>query len=151
MLLARLLSTEPDLRGILVDLPSTAAEADAAFARAGVGDRVRVVPGSFFDPLPAGGDVYLLSGVLIDWADDAAAAILRRCGEAVGSAGRVLIVEQREPDEGAATDENLRIAVLVGGRARTLEEFHDLARAAGLRVLSARRNPAGVCLVECAI
>ncbi|MBW8486446.1 methyltransferase [Actinomadura parmotrematis] len=148
-LLTRLLGAEPHLRGILVDLPDTVAQARATLAAAGLADRVEVVPGSFFDLLPTGGDVYLLSGVLIDWPDGDATEILRRCGEAAGPRGRVLIAEQRAVDEAAATDEDLRILLLVGGRARTVEQFGAIAGDAGLRVASAHRNADGVCLVEC--
>ncbi|WP_067793664.1 methyltransferase [Actinomadura formosensis] len=121
-----------------------------ALAGAGVEDRAEVVPGSFFDPLPPGGDVYMLSGVLIGWSDDDATAILRRCAEAAGPAGRVVIAEQRAPDGAAAADEDLRILLLVGGRARTVHQFESVIHAAGMRMLSASRNPDGVCLLECA-
>ncbi|HJZ98015.1 MAG TPA: methyltransferase [Candidatus Solibacter sp.] len=40
---------------------------------------------SFFDPLPAGADLYLLRGVINDWGDREAVRILRRCGDAVKS------------------------------------------------------------------
>ncbi len=42
-------------------------------------DRVTVVGQSFFDPLPAGADLYLLKNVLGDWPDHEAMAILTRC------------------------------------------------------------------------
>jgi hypothetical protein len=149
MLLARLLTAEPHLRGTLFDLPGTVTRAEETFARACVADRVQVAAGSFFDPLPRGGDVYLLSGVLIDWPDEQATAILRRCGEAAGRSGRVLIAEQRSVAESAAADENLRILFLVGGRARTVEQFRVLARNAGLKIVSAPPEPAAISLVEC--
>jgi hypothetical protein len=149
MLLARLLSAEPHLHGTLVDLPGTVAHAEETFIRAGVEDRVQVKAGSFFEPLPPGADVYLLSGVLIDWPDEQAAVILRRCAEAAGRSGRVLIAEQRSVEESAAADENLRILFLVGGRARTPAQFRDLARAAGLTIVSAPEESAAISLHEC--
>ena len=45
-------------------------------------ERVTAVGQSFFDPLPAGADLYLLKNVLGDWLDREAMAILRRCAEA---------------------------------------------------------------------
>jgi 2,7-dihydroxy-5-methyl-1-naphthoate 7-O-methyltransferase len=124
--------------------------AGETFARAGVEDRVQIVPGSFFDPLPRGGDVYLLSGVLIDWPDREAAAILRRCADAAGPASLVLIAEQRSVEPSAAADENLRILLLVGGQARTPEQFRALIRAAGLKIVSEPDEMAAITLLECA-
>ncbi|MEV7967874.1 methyltransferase [Sphaerisporangium sp. NPDC088356] len=148
MLLTRLLQAYPRLRGVLIDLPSSAAKAEAAFDAAGLSGRCEAIGGSFFDPLPRGGDVYLLSGVLIDWDDQSATTILRRCAEAGGAHGRVLVAEQWEVDEAAFTDEDLRILVLVGGRVRTPEHLGTLAARAGLTVLTTRLNPRGVRLVE---
>lgn len=148
MLLTRLLLAYPGLRGVLVDLPSSAAKAEAAIDAAGLSGRCEAIGGSFFEPLPPGGDVYLLSGVLIDWDDESATAILTRCAEACGPHGRVLVAEQYEVDEAAFTDEDLRILVLVGGRVRTPDHLATLAAQAGLIVLTTRLNPRGVRLVE---
>lgn len=49
----------------LVERPDTASRAQDFLARAGVGDRCQVAAQSFFDPLPACADIYLLSGVIM--------------------------------------------------------------------------------------
>src|SRR5262249_39861463 len=59
-LLAEVLRAHPRARGVLVDLPRTIARSDEIFQNAGVADRVATVGQSFFDPLPAGADVYML-------------------------------------------------------------------------------------------
>src|SRR6266540_14491 len=92
-LIAEVLRRNPRLRGTLVDLPETAARARQYLAGLGLDDRCEVVGQSFFDPLPAGADAYLLSRVIHDWDDAAASAILRRCAQAAGSTGRVLVIE----------------------------------------------------------
>ncbi|MFI7017851.1 methyltransferase [Streptomyces sp. NPDC050164] len=74
------MTARPGLRGTLLDLPEAAEEAGRALAAAGLGERASVRPGSFFDPLPAGADLYLLTWVLHDWNDDEALRILRRGG-----------------------------------------------------------------------
>jgi hypothetical protein len=43
----------------------------------------------------------------------------------------------------------LLMMVLVGGRDRTLEEFRDLARQAGLEMSVVGRQPSGRVIVEC--
>jgi hypothetical protein len=114
------------------------------FEAAGVADRVTLVGQSFFDPLPAGADVYLLKGVLCDWPDREATAILKRCAEAAGATGRVVAV-----GEGGPGSPELLMLVLVGGKDRSLEEFRAIARDAGLEVSAVGRQSSGRHLVEC--
>ena len=148
-LLAAILRARPNVRGTLVDLPPTVARSDAIFQAAGVADRVTTVGQSFFDPLPASADLYLLKSVLSDWPDREALAILRRCAEAARPAGRVVVLNGVLPDEGGGPSPALLMMVLVGGRDRSLAEFRDLARAAGLEVQAARQQPSGRFVVEC--
>ena len=54
------------------------------FQAAGVVGRVTAVGQSFFDPLPAGADLYLLKSVLPDWSDHESMAILRRLSRRSG-------------------------------------------------------------------
>ncbi|MGH9696027.1 MAG: methyltransferase [Bryobacteraceae bacterium] len=92
-MLAEILRARPQIRGTLVDLPRTGARSAATFEAAGVADRVRTIGQSFFDRLPAGADLYLLRGVLNDWPDPEAIAILSRCSEAACPAGRVVVLK----------------------------------------------------------
>lgn len=152
-LLARLLTARPALRGTLLDLPEAAEEAHKALSAAGLGTRASVHPGSFFDPLPAGADLYLLTWVLHDWSDEEAERILRRCAEAAGEDGRVLVVENlatdgRRADVAAAMD--LRLLVLFGGRERTPRQLDDLVTRAGLRVTGRHVTGTGIHVVTCA-
>jgi 2,7-dihydroxy-5-methyl-1-naphthoate 7-O-methyltransferase len=148
-LLAEVLREHPPIRGILVDQPATVARSRPVFVAAGVTDRVRTVGQSFFDPLPAGGDLYLLKSVLSDWPDAEASAILQRCAEAAYPAGRVVILNGVCPDEAGGPSPDLLMMVLVGGKNRTLSEFRDLATAVGLEVAAAGRTPSGRFVVEC--
>jgi hypothetical protein len=147
-LLAAILRARPSVQGILVDLPATTARAAATFRAAGVADRVTLSGQSFFEPLPAGADLYLLKNVLADWPDKEAAALLGRCAEAARSKGRVVVLGGVSPDE-AGPETELLMLVLVGGKGRSLAEFRDLARAAGLDVHAAGRLGSGRFAVEC--
>jgi SAM-dependent methyltransferase len=148
-LLAEILRTQPTLLGTLVDLPPTVARSHRTFQDAGVAQRVTTVGQSFFDPLPAGADLYLLKCVLCDWPDREATTILRRCAEAARPAGRVLIVGGVSPDEAGGPAPELLMLVLVGGRERKLADFREMARAAGLDVHAAKRLKSGRFAVEC--
>ena len=143
-LLAAILMAHPGMRGHLVDLEETAAGARAGLALYELGDRTEVTGGSFFDPLPAGGDAYLLFDVLHDWDDEQAHRILARCAEAAGEGGRVLVVESL----GGSTEFDLVMLVHFGGRDRGLHDFEQLASAHGLRLESVTQVADGRSLLE---
>lgn len=150
-LLAALARAHPHLRGTVLDLPRTARAAEERFAREGLAERCRAQAGSMFEPLPAGADVYLLSIVIGDWTDEKAAAILRRCAEAAGPDGRVLIVESLlENDPASSSAMDLLMLVLTEGRSRTLEQFRAVILAAGLDLVRCNSTPSGRCVLECA-
>jgi hypothetical protein len=146
-MLAELLRARPALRGTLVDLPRTVALADETFQAAGVAARVALVGQSFFDPLPAGADLYLLRGIINDWPDPEATAILRRCAEAAHPIGRVVVLKGIVPDD-APSGLSIEM-VLLGGKQRSVSAFGELARAAGLEMVAAGQQPSGYFVVEC--
>ena len=146
-MLAEILKARPAVRGILVDLPGTVERSAETFRAAGVADRVTTAGQSFFDPLPAGADVYLLKKVLNDWPDRETVAILRRCAEAARPAGRIVVMGGVSPDD--APRALVIEMVLVGGRTSTLAEFRDLAREAGLEVVAAGAQRSAGYVVEC--
>jgi hypothetical protein len=144
-MLAFLLKRHPHVRGTLVDLPGTVARSGEMLED--VRDRVTTSGQSFFDELPAGADLYLLRKVLNDWPDEPTVAILRRCAEAAGQRGRVVVLGGVAPD---TTTPVLAIDMLVaGGKTSTLTQFAELARQAGLEIRAAGHQRAGY-LVECA-
>jgi hypothetical protein len=149
-LLAEILRARPALRGILVDLPGTAARARETFEAAGLAERATTVGQSFFDPLPAGADIYVIKNLLDDWPDAEAEMLLRRLAAAAHPSGRVVILGGISPDEGKGSeDPALLMMVLVGGRHRGLTAFRRLARVAGLEVSAAGAQPSGRYVVEC--
>jgi 2,7-dihydroxy-5-methyl-1-naphthoate 7-O-methyltransferase len=147
-MLASLLRRHPHARGILVDLPGTVARAGEIIESFGVGDRMTVEGQSFFDPLPAGADLYLLKSVLNDWPDEQTVAILRRCAEAATTTKAAITVLG-----GVSADQaprSLGIDMLVaGGNTSTLTQFTELARRASLDVIAARTQSSGRFVVEC--
>jgi hypothetical protein len=141
--LAAILAAHPGMRGHLVDLEPT-----AAAARQTLKDLAsQVTAGSFFDPLPAGADAYLLVDILHDWDDEHAHRILDRCVEAAHPASRVLVVEP-VGDRRAQTEFNLAMLATFGGRERRLEEFRALAAPHGLVLDTATDLTEQRCLLE---
>jgi hypothetical protein len=147
MLLAEVLRARPHVRGVLVDLPRPVAGSAAVFAAAGVADRAAAVGQNFFDPLPAGHDVYMMKNVLADWPDAEALALLTRCAEAASPNGRVVLVGEISPQDRPSPE--LLMLVLVGGRSRILSDFREMARQAGLELRATGRQPSGKFIVEC--
>jgi hypothetical protein len=86
--------------------------------------------GSFFDPLPAGADAYVLSDILHDWDDDHVRAILSRCRDAAGVAGAIVVIEPLLGHAGTAID--LFMLMCFGGRERTVDQLAALAAECGL-------------------
>ena len=147
MLLSAVLRAQPHLRGTLIDLPRTVARSKEVFEAAGVTDRASTSGQSFFDPLPAGADLYFMKSVLCDWPDEEAVQILARCAEAARPNGRVVLLNGVTPADRA--DPDLLMLILVGGKDRTLDEFRALAHRAGLAIRASGKNPSGRFLVEC--
>ncbi|KAA9165564.1 methyltransferase [Amycolatopsis acidicola] len=145
--LAATLAAHPGLRGHLVDLEPTVTEARRTFEARDLGERTQVTAGSFFDPLPAGADAYLLFDILHDWDDQHAHRILARCAEAAAPDGCVLVVE---PVGGRHADSAINLAMLVifGGRERRVEEFRALAAPHGLSLETVTELTEQRCLLE---
>lgn len=147
-LLAAVLEAHPQLRATLVDLTDTVQRGRQHLAARGLEGRSNFAGQSFFDPLPTGGDVYVLNRVLHDWADHDATMILRRCAEAAGERGRVVVIEGGG-DRAMFAEMNLRMLVLCGGRERNLDDYTALAADAGLVVTEVYTTPMGQVSIEC--
>lgn len=136
-LLASVLREGEHLTGTVLDLAPAVAAARTELAAAGLSDRADAVEADFFEPLPDTGDAYLLCQVLHDWDDEAAVRILRRCVDAAGPGGHVLVVERMagaHTDPRAATWMDLRMLLLFGSGERTAADYRTLMERAGLQV-----------------
>ncbi len=140
-LLAAILERNPRLRGVLFERPHVLEDARPILEEAGVGDRCELVGGSFFDAVPAGGDAYILRGIIPGFADDQAVAILASCRRAMTAGARVLLVERYVPtDPHEALPvllSDLEMLVNVGGRERTTDEYASLLARGGFRLAQA--------------
>lgn len=149
-LLTDLLHGNDRLKGVVFDLPHVLDEARQALADAGLDGRADCVGGSFFDEVPAGGDVYVLAQILHDWDDESAIRILESCRRAMGGQGRLLILEQVVPDDGSrhpAALLDLHMLVLLGGRERTESEWRALLDRGGFDTVEIHRG-ARAALIE---
>lgn len=136
-LLAAILETAPNSRGVLFDLSEVVAGAPELFRKYGVDDRVRIEEGSFFESVPEGGDAYVLKNVIHDWAEDDAVRILKNIRAAARTGARLLLCEFVIPDHdrdfhGKWVD--IEMLVVAGARERTAHEYGHLFGQAGFRL-----------------
>lgn len=151
-LLATILAGTPTARGILFDAEHVVAAARDGLRERGVLERCELVSGDFFESVPSGGDVYVLSRVLHNWDDERCQTLLTNCHEAMETGATLLILEHLIPDE--AEDEqtpraaaralavafDINMMALFGGRERTWDDFRSVLARAGFELLR-RRHP----------
>lgn len=140
-LMAALLCAHPNLTGVVFDRPEVVAQATGTLRKQGVADRATAVGGDFFEAVPGGADVYILSWILHDWPDDQAVAVLSNVRRAMPEGGRVLIVDTVIPEGNAPHLGRLLDIVMLaqhGGRERTELEFAALLEKAGLTHIDTR-------------
>ena len=135
-LLRELLSRLPEATGVAFDRAEVIRSVPEVVRLA---DRMEFRAGDFFEEIPRGGDVYVLSRILHDWSDEDAEQILRSCRRSVSSTSRLLLLEQvaREAsslDQSSKLElamKDLNMLVLVGGKERTVADYQRLLEAAG--------------------
>ncbi|HEX3600133.1 MAG TPA: methyltransferase [Lacipirellulaceae bacterium] len=132
-----LLKANPNMRGILFDLPHVIERAKPNVAAAGLADRCELVAGSFFETVPAGADAYFMRHIIHDWEDEKSLMILRNCHRAMPTHGKLVVVESvippgNEPFGGKFLD--LVMLLIPGGKERTADEYRDLFAKAGFNL-----------------
>ncbi|MDF1903670.1 acetylserotonin O-methyltransferase [Mycolicibacterium smegmatis] len=136
-LLSAILGSAPQAKGVLYDLPNVVEGAPEMLARHGVADRVQVVPGSFFDEVPDGADLYVMKNIIHDWADAPATEILRNVRAAARTGATLLLVEGVIPDHDRAFPLKwVDMEMLIGNaaRERTEAQYRKLYTEAGFRL-----------------
>jgi len=133
-----LLARRPDLTVSLVELPSTAERAAARLAQDTYGSRIAVIPYQGQRRLEPPADRCLLTRVLATLDDSSAAAVLSFAARSLAERGRVEIVDFEDDGTPAAAFSDLLHLARSGGAVRSRDQWHELARGAGLRI--ARRR-----------
>ena len=136
-LLTSILEVYPGLQGVILDLPGVVDAACERIRSHACRDRCSAISGNFFQSIPRGGDLYLLSGVIHDWDDEKATTILRNCRKAANPGGKLLLVELviapgNAADIGKVVD--LEMLAIASGQERTEVEYRQLLASAGWRL-----------------
>jgi hypothetical protein len=138
-LLAAILAAHPARRGILFERETVAIGARARIEAAGLGARCAVVAGDFFESIPGGGDVYLLSHIVHNWDDRRSGTILANCRTSMSPGAKLVVLEQVLPERFEPSPEAVRASMadlhmlaITGGQERTAGEYRRLFAVAGL-------------------
>lgn len=137
LLLAGILKANPQLHGILFDLPFVVEGAGELLEKEGVRHRVELVPGDFFQSVPAGADAYMMKHIIHDWDDERSIKILRNIHSAMNGDGKVLIIEMIIPEGNKPhPSKDLDVLMLVNnsGKERTEDEYRTLLEASGFEL-----------------
>jgi len=136
-MLAAILARHPQPHGVLFDMPHVVTGAPGLLEQHGVASRVSLASGNFFEAVPSGGDVYILSHVIHDWSEAQCLAILGNVRKAMSPSSKLLIVEfvlptGNTPHPGKVLD--MVMMALPGGTERTEAEYSALLAKAGFRL-----------------
>ena len=131
-LLATLLQTLPDARGVLFDLPSVVERTQALSQLDAFQERCHLVSGDFLEAVPADGDIYILKRILIDRTDAEAWRLLGNIRTSIGPQGRILVAD---PESHSLYGKSLDMFMLVmfGSRLRSNAEVRELFAQAGFQ------------------
>lgn len=145
-LLRAILDAEPNVKGVLFELPHVIEEASGISSK-----RLTLQAGDFFrDDLPSC-DAYLLMEIIHDWADEESIAILKAVRQAAPPHAKLLLIETIIPgDPGPDWSKMLDIHMLalLGGRQRTRQEYEALLARSGFVLQREIDTGAGISILE---
>jgi hypothetical protein len=141
-LILAVLSLNPHLRGMLVDLEPSIDAAKSRFAEEDPSSRCELIAADLTKSVPAGADVYMLKHVLHGRQDSDAITILRNCRAVIpvtSKHGSLLIVEfilpalvsHADPQLESHLMSDLNMLAVTGGKERSEREWKALLEAAG--------------------
>ncbi|PSL00767.1 hydroxyneurosporene-O-methyltransferase [Murinocardiopsis flavida] len=142
-LLETLLAAAPEAQGVLLERADVLEPVRRRIEGTAVADRLDLRTGDFFQAVPEGADLYVLSRILHDWGDGECSSILANCAAAMGPDSRLLIIERPldpgRPASFASYWDLHMLVVMTGARERTPDEYDRLLAGAGL--VPAARHP----------
>ncbi|HKS98458.1 MAG TPA: methyltransferase [Rugosimonospora sp.] len=154
-LLSAMLAGAPQSTGVLVDIPEVIERAREYVATQPAAGRVEFAPGNFFESVPAGGDLYTIKSVLLDWDDEHAARILSSIAAAAKPGTPLLVIDWHYPAdptrdlaEGNLFASRMRLIdfwllLTAGGKVRSEAQFRGMLAAAGFTVDGVSRVDTG--------
>ncbi len=150
-MLNTVLASHPGPKGIVFDLAENQASAEELIKSRSLSDRVSFTAGNFFETIPAGCDLYLMSHVIHDWSEEQCLTILANCHKAMPSNSRLLIIENVLPEGNAFHPGkmlDISMLVLTTGQERSEAEYRALLEKASFKLNRVIPTNAAVNIVE---
>ena len=150
-ILTTILAAHPGPSGMVFDVPDNQAPAAELIQARGMSDRVTFVPGSFFESVPAGSDLYILSHILHDWSEEQCLAILANCHRAMTPSSRLLVIEMVLAEGNAFHPGKMLDMTMLAtttGQERTESEYRDLLEKAGFKLSRVIPTSSAISIVE---
>jgi hypothetical protein len=136
LLLSAILMKNNASKGILFDLLESVNKAPQIVQQYGIGDRLSIVPGSFFETAIPPADAYLLKNILHNWSDEECIQILSNIRKVMPDKGKVLIIEMVIRNDNSFSYGKLidiqMMAIMKEGKERTQEAYEFLLERSGL-------------------
>ncbi|MEL7241159.1 MAG: methyltransferase [Cyanobacteria bacterium J06573_2] len=153
-LIASILKINPQIKGVLFDLPNVVSGAYNLLEKEGVANRCEIFSGDFFKSVPSGGDVYILSQIVHDWDDDSCTRFLKNIRNAISENGKLVVIDavipsSDEPHFNKWLDLDLLVK-FPGGRERTESEFNHIFKAAGFDITKIMSTASTISVIEAA-
>jgi len=151
-LLYTILQKHPSLQGVLFDLPHVVKTAEKIAEKYKVEDRVKIIPGSFFETGLPKADAYLMKNILHAFDDKTCVSLLQSIGKAMNTTGKILIVEAViNEDNKPAFGKLFDLQMLIGsenGKERTESEFRTIFEKGGFRLTRVVKTVAPFSIIE---
>ena len=151
-ILATILASHPGPRGTVFDLPHNQSGAAKLIQSRGMSDRINFAAGSFFESIPSGSDLYMLSHIIHDWSEAQCLSILANCHRAMSPDSRLLIIEMVLPEGNAFHPGKMldmtMLAMTQGGQERTEPEYRALLEKADFKLTRIIPTSSSVSIVE---
>jgi hypothetical protein len=151
VLLATILKTNPNAKGILFDQPQVVEGADNLLGSEGVAESVEIVSGNFFEEIPVEADVYLMKHIIHDWNDEQSVSILSNLAKSAKPGAKLLLVESvvEEGDTPSISKVmDLNMLAMTGGKERTAREYAEIFEKTGFKLTNVYPTPSPLQIVE---
>ena len=150
--LFKLMEKNPDLGGILFDLPHVVETAGKIAEEYGVRERVKIIPGNFFEADIPVADAYLLKNILHIFDDETCVSLLKRIARVIPQDGKILVLETViRPDNKPHFGKMFDLEMLLGtenGKERTEEEYRNLFKQAGFKITRVVKTVSPFSIIE---
>jgi len=150
LLLATILSRNPQMKGTLYDAPHVIEGAKNGPLKP-VMERCTLASGDMFSSVPAGADAYIMKHIIHDWPDELCIKILKACRKEVNPGGKLLVVDDViRPGNDFYPGKFLDLQMLIfpGGKERTEKQFRELFAAGGWKLNRVVPTATPICIVE---